>query len=89
MAIGALQACREAGVSVPDDVAVAGFDNIPEGEFAAPRLTTVAPDLPELARETIALLVSRVAGEPGPARQVSVPWQILVRESTAGADARR
>ena len=84
MAIGALQACREAGVSVPGDVAIAGFDNIEESRFTAPPLTTVAPDLGALTRETLRLLVGRIQGTRSGAETVHVPWQIVARESTTG-----
>lgn len=85
MAIGALRACREAGVKVPEDVAIAGFDNIAEAQFCTPTLTTVAPDLGVLTAETLRLLVGRITGTRDEAEQVQVPWQIIVRESTAAA----
>ena len=83
MAIGALRACADAGVSVPGQVAVAGFDDITEGRFANPRLTTVAADLDVLAREALRLLLRRVNGADATAERVAVPWRIEVRESTA------
>lgn len=84
MAIGALQACREAGVRVPEDIAIAGFDNIAESQFTAPTLTTVAPDLGALTRETLRLLLGRIQGVRTEAESVQVPWRIVVRESTGG-----
>ena len=86
MAIGALRACADAGVSVPGQVAVAGFDDITEGRFANPRLTTVAADLDVLAREALRLLLRRVNGADATAERVAVPWRIEVRESTVGSD---
>ena len=87
MAIGALRACADAGVPVPGQVAVAGFDDITEGRFATPRLTTVAADLDVLAREALRLLLRRVNGADASAERVAVPWRIEVRESTAGSDS--
>lgn len=89
MAIGALRACREAGVQVPDDIAVAGFDDIAESRYYAPSLTTIAPDLDVLVSETLRLLLGRVDGSRGSAdaEDVRVPWRLVVRESTAGAGA--
>lgn len=84
MAVGALQACREAGVRVPQDIAVAGFDNIAETRFTSPTLTTVAPDLEALTRESLRLLLGRINGTRTEAEDVQVPWQIVVRESTTG-----
>ena len=84
MAVGALQACREAGAAVPEDIAIAGFDNIAETEFTSPTLTTVAPDMEALTREALRLLVGRIDGSRTEAEDVQVPWQIVVRESTGG-----
>ncbi|GAA1394253.1 LacI family DNA-binding transcriptional regulator [Luteococcus peritonei] len=86
MAIGALSACRAAGVRVPQDVAVAGFDDIAEASFTEPPLTTVRPDIATLTREAVRVLLSRIEDpdEGGAARRVQVPWQLVVRESTVG-----
>ena len=86
MAVGALQACRTAGVAVPDRIAVAGFDDIGEAAFAEPPLTTVAPDLRALTREALRLLIGRIDGSrpPGTSEDVAIPWTLVVRDSTAG-----
>ncbi len=84
MAIGALRACAEAGVRVPEDVAVAGFDDIAEGRFATPSLTTVAADLTVLSREALRLLIARIENKATGPESVVVPWTLQVRESTAG-----
>ena len=82
MAVGALRACAEAGVAVPDDVAVAGFDNIAEGAVPHPTLTTIAADLDVLSHEALRLLLLRVGGDMSAAVSVKVPWTLRVREST-------
>jgi DNA-binding LacI/PurR family transcriptional regulator len=82
MAIGALRACAEAGVTVPDDIAIAGFDNIPEGAYTTPTLTTVDADLDILSREALRLLLARIAGSHDPVERVQVLWQLQLREST-------
>jgi DNA-binding LacI/PurR family transcriptional regulator len=84
MAIGAIRACHEAQVRVPDDIAVAGFDDIAEGQFSSPSLTTVSPDLDVLAAEALRLILARIDGDDGPAQDVSVPWELVIRESTVG-----
>lgn len=84
MAIGAIRACHDAGLRVPQDVAIAGFDDIVEGRFASPTLTTISPDLDTLAEESIRLLVNRIEHPQAPAEQVKVSWQLVVRESTSG-----
>lgn len=82
MAIGALRACADAGVSVPDQVAVAGFDDIAEGRFSNPRLTTVSVDLEELSRRALELLIARIDGVALTAESVTIPWKCEFREST-------
>ena len=84
MAVGAMRACAEAGVRVPEDVAIAGFDDIPEGRYSTPTLTTVSPDLTVLSESALSLLLDRIEGGEGTAREVSVPWRLVIRESTAG-----
>mgnify|MGYP000859083495 CR=1 FL=1 len=73
---------------VPDDVAVAGFDDIAEGRYSTPRLTTVRPDMRLLVDEVLRLLKRLIEREPGGVEDVVIPWTLEVRESTAGgADA--
>lgn len=85
MAIGALRACREAGVAVPSQVAVAGFDDIAEGRFSEPPLTTVQPDTDELVRKTLDLLLGRIDGtRSAGAQDLDVTWRLVVRGSTVG-----
>lgn len=86
MAIGAIRACHEAGVRVPDDIAIAGFDNITEGLYSTPTLTTIAPDMDALVRSVLDELIPRIDGEIPPNRgtRVDVPWTLEARESTLG-----
>ncbi len=85
LALGAMRTLALRGVRVPDDVAVVGFDDIEDGEFSVPSLTTVSPDLRSLAREALDLLSRRIDGsDTGPPREVTVGHRLLVRESTVG-----
>jgi DNA-binding LacI/PurR family transcriptional regulator len=86
LALGAMRALHDAGLRVPDDVAVAGFDDIEDGRFSVPTLTTVAPDKADLARIAVDLLAARLtATESTPPREQTVPHQLIPRESTAAA----
>lgn len=89
MAIGALRACAEARVRVPEDIAVVGFDDIAEGRYANPTVTTVSPDLTHLAQQALSLLIARIGGDTTPPREVAVPWTLEQRESTLGRPPRR
>ncbi len=83
MAIGALRALRERSIRVPDDIAVVGFDDIEEGEYAAPSLTTIRPDKDAIARIAVQRLVARIAGQQEVGEEIEVPFELVVRESTA------
>lgn len=88
LALGAIEALRQHGRSVPDDVAVVGFDDIDEGRHTEPDLTTVAPDLRALADFALDRLLARL-DEPGTAEgsSVIVPHRLVVRGSTDAAGA--
>jgi len=85
LALGAMRTLALRGVRVPDDVAVVGFDDIEDGAFSVPSLTTVRPDLDSLAREALDLLSRRIGGtDTGPPQEVTVGHSLVVRESTVG-----
>lgn len=91
LALGALRTLHERGLSVPEDVAVVGFDDVEGGRFSVPTLTTVAPDKRVVAAVAVELLTRRIAEwstrGPAPAHEPQervVPHRLLVRESTAG-----
>ncbi|MFJ8750929.1 LacI family DNA-binding transcriptional regulator [Streptomyces sp. NPDC102441] len=83
MALGVLRALREAGVRTPEDVAVAGFDDIPEAEFFAPPLTTVRQDFAALGRSSIGLLLEHIEGTASGATHLTIAPELIVRASTA------
>jgi DNA-binding LacI/PurR family transcriptional regulator len=84
LALGMLHGLAEAGVRVPDDIAVIGVDDVEDGQYSRPSLSTVAIAKQEIAEAAVELLAARVAGEPGPARTVTAGHRLVVRESTAG-----
>jgi LacI family transcriptional regulator len=82
MAIGAIDALREAGLRVPDDVAVAGFDDVDAATIVHPPLTTVVNPAYDIGVSAGRLLVSRLSGEyDGAGREVPLPCPLVVRES--------
>ncbi len=84
LAIGAMRTLREQGLRVPQDVAVMGFDDIEEGSYCHPTLTTIRPDKQQIAATAVALLAERLdAGPGGPPREVTAPFEMVVRNSTA------
>jgi len=82
-AVGALQALHEAGLRVPEDVAVTGFDDTLIASISSPPLTTVRQPVQELGRIAAATLRATIA-DPGIAvRSVRLPAEIVVRGSTS------
>ena len=73
IAIGVLHALDELGISVPDDVAVVGLDDLPEAMVTFPFLTVAAQPAFELGRESIAMLLDRLADPGRPTREVILP----------------
>jgi DNA-binding LacI/PurR family transcriptional regulator len=77
-------------VRVPDDVAVVGFDDIEDGRYSTPTLTTVRPDKKRIAELAVLLLAeqldegSRAARDP---REVIAPFDLAIRESTGSGAA--
>ncbi len=82
LAIGVLSVLHSAGHRVPDDVVVAGFDDIADGRFAVPALTTVSVDKAAMAKAALKLLTERMA-DPGRAPvHVQMPYRLVPRAST-------
>ena len=85
LAIGAVHALWAAGLRVPDDISVAGFDDIADGRFTLPPLTTVRLDKRLFAERTLELLAARIADRDRPPELAIIPHEIVRRESTAAA----
>jgi DNA-binding LacI/PurR family transcriptional regulator len=83
LALGAMRAAHERGVRVPDDLAVVGFDDIEDGRYSTPTLTTISPDKAQIARVAVEYLLRRMGGDTRPARTHLVDYTLVVRESTA------
>jgi DNA-binding LacI/PurR family transcriptional regulator len=81
MTLGLLRALHEAGIRVPDDILVAGFDDVPEAAYYTPPLTTVRQDFAAVGRRSIELLLDQVAGRSRNGHAV-VPPELVVRHSS-------
>ena len=82
LALGALRAVVDAGLRTPADIALVGFDDVEDGRFAVPRLSTVAPDKDAIARLALQSLRDRLAGDESPARVITAPHRLVLRESS-------
>ncbi|MET7750084.1 LacI family DNA-binding transcriptional regulator [Micromonospora sp. NPDC005367] len=83
MALKVLEAAKELGLSVPGDLSVVGFDNIPESALTEPGLTTVDQSMYQLGYEAARMLKALVTGEWEGPRQMVLPTSLVVRGSTA------
>jgi len=83
MALKVLDVARERGFSVPGDLSIVGFDNVPESALAHPALTTVDQSMYRLGYEAARLLSSLVTGGSEAPHQVLLPVRLVVRDSTA------
>jgi LacI family transcriptional regulator len=82
MAIGAMSALRDFGVAVPEEMAVAGFDDIPIARYMSPALSTVHVGISELGERATRRLLEAVAGEnQHERRQETLPTTLVVRSS--------
>lgn len=86
LAMGALRGLADAGVHVPEQVKVIGFDNVTESEFFIPSLSTVDPDHDGMAERAVDLLIRLIDRTEPPARHEECVggFSVVVRESTGG-----
>lgn len=82
MALGALHALQASGLTVPREVSVVGFDDIPEAAYFTPALTTVRQDFAALGQSSVATLLSLLQGESLPKSKVIQP-RLIERQSSA------
>lgn len=86
MAMGVIRALHDQGIRVPDEVSVFGWDDVPEGAFFIPSLSTVRMDLETLGARSMRELIARIRGEEPPQDGAALPpMELLVRESIGPA----
>jgi DNA-binding LacI/PurR family transcriptional regulator len=82
LALGAMWTLADRGLRVPEDVAVVGFDDIEDGRWSVPTLTTISPDKEQLARLALDCLADRIADPGAAGRDLLAGHRLLVRQST-------
>ena len=87
MAIGAIQAVKQQGLKLPQDISVAGFDDISFAAFSDPPLTTIAQPAEEFGSTAVSLLIDLLDGRLGKAPKVILPFELIQRASTGPAPA--
>ena len=89
LALGAMHELVRRGVRIPDDIAVIGFDNVEDAEFAQPSLSSIDPGRAQIARLAVQMLCERIGMVDGfdsddPPREVLADFELIARESTLG-----
>ncbi|PYQ32095.1 MAG: LacI family transcriptional regulator [Acidobacteria bacterium] len=82
MAVGALSALHEAGIDVPRQMSVVGFDDIPIARYVNPPLTTIRVEIAELGRRAFAVLVETLAHPKSRVRRETIETTLIVRKSS-------
>jgi LacI family transcriptional regulator len=82
-ALGVYEAAREAGLRIPDDLSVVGFDDLPVARWVGPPLTTVRQPLLEMAAAGARLVLDLARGEQPAHRRIELATSLVVRQSTA------
>jgi len=84
LALGALRTILSRGLRVPEDIALVGFDDIEDGRYSTPSLTTIRPDKTQIAKHAVQLLLNRLDGDQSAPAEVPADYDLVVRESTTG-----
>ncbi len=85
LAIGALRAIADSGLSVPADISLLSYDDIPIARYIVPRLTTVSKDISSMGRTAVRLLLARLREPARPYQAEKHPARLIIRESTGPA----
>ena len=85
LSIGAVRAAADAGLNVPKDLSLVGYDNIPMSNYLVPRLTTVTKNAHTAGKQAFEILLRRMKNSDLPRQKIHTPAQLIIRESTGPA----
>jgi len=88
VAFGAMAAIRDAGMRIPEDISIVGFDDIPMASYVTPGLTTIQLPAKEIAEQSCHLLMQLMQGDFSQNRTITLPTRLIVRQSTARLERR-
>jgi LacI family transcriptional regulator len=83
MAMGAMDAVRNRGLRIPDDISILGFDNIPQSAMVFPPLTTVQQPLEQMGRVATQMLLGILKDPEKEHGRIELPTELILRESTS------
>ena len=82
-ALGVLEAARSAGIRVPDELSIVGYDDVPLAQWSSPSLTTVHQPLQKMAEEAARLILRLRDGADASGSRMDLATHLVVRDSTA------
>jgi LacI family transcriptional regulator len=82
MAFGVMEAVRDRGLRIPEDMSIVGFDNIPQAEHVSPQLTTIEQPLADMGREATRRLLALIKEPQLPLTRSELPTKLVVRASS-------
>jgi len=80
-AFGVMDAIRDRGLSIPKDISVVGFDDIPQASITYPKLSTVKQPLEQMGKEAVKLLLDQIEEPEKPVRQITLATSLIKRDS--------
>lgn len=81
MAIGAIEAIKEQGLRIPEDIALVGYDDIPEASYISPALTTIRLPQKQLGHKAVEIILTRLLGKHDSPLKKVLPTKLIVRQS--------
>jgi LacI family transcriptional regulator len=81
MAFGAIRAIKDAGLQIPDDIALIGFDNIPTSAEMSPPLTTIHQDIQKMGEIAVDMLIDLISNKNKEIENIILPAELIIRES--------
>ncbi len=88
-AFGAMDAARECGLRIPDDISIIGFDDIPQASFVYPKLTTVRQPLAQMGQVAVKVLMERIEDQSRLPQRVALATQLVIRDSCGPCQTQR
>jgi LacI family transcriptional regulator len=81
MAVGVMRALREENISIPEDIALVGFDDLPPARTSIPPLTTVRQPIQRFGNKLVEILLDILSNGPEPPRRIIFDTELVIRES--------
>jgi LacI family transcriptional regulator len=85
IAMGTIDAARAQGLSVPEQISIVGFDDLPQAAHSFPGLTTIRQPLHDMGQVAARALISQIEGSPLPMKRMQLPTALIVRGTSARA----